>query len=526
MRIKKVLFSSVFIYAALALIRRAFARPSSAKRASHSAPYDAIDAYVEAQIRRLNLPGGSLAIVDGDQIVHMCGFGSANAADFGQIHPDGEAPIPQTPFFIGSLTKSFTALAVMQLVEGGKIALDAPVQRYLPWFRVADAQASTRISVRHLLNQTSGLPLLPSWQLLADFDDRLDATERQARAQASIHLNHAPGTKFEYCNLNYNLLGLVIEAASGEPYAEYVQNHIFSPLGMRHSHTSKSVAKQNGLATGHQSWFGVPVPVPDLPVPGGSLPSGQLIASAEDMGRYLIAHLNGGSGGCAGVQVQILSPEGIAELHRPAVDASSFGVSQQYGMGWYIEQQGQTTIVWHTGMVPDFFTYVALLPDQKKGIVLLLNANHFTMQLTMTEVGAGLVALLAGKPPAPIRLGAIPWVQRSLLFIPLLQIAGVFATLRRINRWRNDPALRPTRGRLWGKHILLPLLTNTLVALTLVPMLSKLCGFLMLFMPDFAWLGLVSGSFAFFWSIIRTRLMLTTLGKSSPPNAPVGKLTG
>ncbi len=80
---------------------------------------------------------------------------------FGRARPGGEAPTPQTPFFIGSLTKSFTALAVMQLVEAGKVELDAPVQRYLPWFRVADPQASAQMTVRHLLNQTSGLPVLP-----------------------------------------------------------------------------------------------------------------------------------------------------------------------------------------------------------------------------------------------------------------------------------------------------------------------------------------------------------------------------
>jgi CubicO group peptidase (beta-lactamase class C family) len=118
----------------LALILRVFAKPASAKPASNgasydAASYDAIDAYVEEQMHRLNMPGVSLAIVEGDKIVHLRGFG--------QARPGGEAPSPQTPFFIGSLTKSFTALAVMQLAEAGKIELDAPVQRYLPWFRVS-----------------------------------------------------------------------------------------------------------------------------------------------------------------------------------------------------------------------------------------------------------------------------------------------------------------------------------------------------------------------------------------------------
>ena len=119
-------------------------------RNSSGRTFEKIDIYVEEQLKRLNVPGAALAIVEGDPIVHQRGFGRAR--------PGGEAPSPQTPFFIGSLTKSFTALAVMQLVEAGKVELDAPVQRYLPWFRVADPQASAQMTVRHLLNQTSGLP--------------------------------------------------------------------------------------------------------------------------------------------------------------------------------------------------------------------------------------------------------------------------------------------------------------------------------------------------------------------------------
>ena len=124
------------------------------------------------------------------------------------------------------------------------------------------------------------------------------------------------GSKFEYSNLNFNILGLVVEAASGEAYVEYIQNHIFGPLEMHHSYTSKAVAQQNGLAMGHRYWFGHPLPAPNLSIPVASLPSGQLICSAEDMAHYLIANLNGGRYGDA----QILSDAGIAELHRPAVE--------------------------------------------------------------------------------------------------------------------------------------------------------------------------------------------------------------
>src|SRR5690349_14806810 len=101
-------------------------------------------------MRELRVPGLAVAIVQGEQIVHLKGFGFADGA--------AQPVTPQTPFIIGSTTKSFTALAVMQLVEAGKIELDAPIQRYLPSFHLADPDASARIIVRDLLHQTSGIP--------------------------------------------------------------------------------------------------------------------------------------------------------------------------------------------------------------------------------------------------------------------------------------------------------------------------------------------------------------------------------
>jgi CubicO group peptidase (beta-lactamase class C family) len=482
-------------------LHRAGASPS-AKPASSSVSYDAIDGYIEGQMRRLNIPGVSLAIVEGDRIVHLRGFGRAR--------PGGEPPAPQTPFFIGSLTKSFTALAVMQLVEAGKVELDAPVQRYLPWFRVADPQASARMTVRHLLNQTSSLPMLPGMINLANFDSRPDAIERQARALSTLVLTRPVGSKWEYSNLNYNLLGLIVEAASGESFADYVQKHIFTPLDMSHTYTSPAMAKQNGLAVGHRYWFAHPFAVRNLPIPHGSLPSGWLISSAEDMAHYLIAHLNGGRYGDA----HILSGAGIDELHRGVAEYGMVGISGgKYGMGWFVDQIGQTKIISHGGNVPDFSAYMALLPEQKKGIVLLINADHYGLPPILVEVGMGLAALLAGQQPDPIQLGFIPWAMRALLLISLLQIVGVAATLRRLRRWRRDPAVRPSRGRMWGLHILASLIPNLLVALTLLPMLGKMRGYLMLFNPDVSWVAMICGSFAMIWSFLRTGLVLRALRK-------------
>jgi CubicO group peptidase (beta-lactamase class C family) len=465
--------------------------------------YDAIDAYVLDVMRRLRIPGAAIAIIEGERIVHQRGFGRA--------HPGGETPTPQTPFFIGSITKSFTALAVIQLVEAGKVDLDAPVQRYLPWFRLADPEASAKMTVRHLLNQTSGLPYFSSAVDLSDFSDRPDATERQARALSTLKIHRPVGAKFEYSNLNYNILGLIVEAASGEYYSDYVQKHIFNPLEMRHSYTSKDSARKDGLAVGYRHWFSLPFPAPEMPIPAGSLPSGQLISCAEDLAHYLIAYLNGG---CYG-DTQILSGIGVEALHRGVAEQKVFGYSiGSYGMGWFDIDQGDRKTYSHGGNMPDFSAFMALVPEEMKGVVLLFNADPYGLPPLTEEIGMGATALLAGQKPAPIWLESMKWLVRLLPLIPILQVASVFATLRNLRRWEENPALLPNKGRLLGKHILLPLVPNLSLAAILVYLRSSgLIHFLDIFMPDIAWITRISGGFAAIVACLRTGLVLRAVNR-------------
>jgi hypothetical protein len=250
-----------------------------------------------------------------------------------------------------------------------------------------------------------------------------------------------------------------------------------------------------------------------------------LISCAEDMALYLIAHLNGGRGGGA----PVLSCAGMAALHRGAVDFNFMGQTLgQYAMGWFIGALGPQPLVWHSGTLPDFAAYMALLPGQTRGVVLLFNADHHWMNPVLTEVGTGVTALLAGQEPPPSPLPTplplvdlIPWLLRGQLLLPACQLMGAAATLRRLRRWRRDPALRPHGARRWGLHLLLPLIANLLAALTLLPLLGKQRGYLLLYMPDSARLALVCGSWAAVWGLLRTGLVLAALGKRPPPSSPV-----
>jgi CubicO group peptidase (beta-lactamase class C family) len=478
------------------------AKSSAAKSSSEQHNYEAIDDYVDEQIRRLNIPGVALAIVEDNRLVHYRGFGHAR--------PGGEPPSSITPFFIGSVTKSFTALAVMQLVEAGKLELDAPVQNYLPWFRVDDPQASAHITIRQLLHHTSGLPMSVGEIALADFNNQPAGLERQVRALVAEKLSSLPGARFDYNNTNYNILGLIIQVASGEAYADYVQNHIFKLLRMSHSYTSKAEAQKNGLAMGYRYWFGYPIPAPNLLVPLSSLPSGQLISCAEDMAHYLIAQINNGQY----AEGRVLSGAGMQAMHSPAVEIREMGMYiGHYTMGWISKRVRQSTIVSHSGIVPEYGAWAGFIPEQKKGLVLLYNANHMATKLAFDEFGMGAAERLAGEVPSRMMFGVGLWLMRGLALIPALQMAGVLLTLNRLRRWRADPASRPTQGQMWRRHILLPLVPNLLLSLTLVPMLGKMRGWMRLFMPDFSWIAYINGSFAAIWAFLRTGLIIRALNR-------------
>jgi CubicO group peptidase (beta-lactamase class C family) len=203
------------------------------------ADFDAIDAYIEAEMAEWNLPGVALAIVQDGEIVYMKGYGNAG--------PDGRPMTAQTPLFIGSTSKSFTALAIMQLVEAGTIDLDEPAQTYLPWFQVADEAASAQITVRQLLNQDSGLSEASGRQWIGSKDQSDEAVNNAVRALADDELSHPVGQAYEYTNANYQVLGAIVQAVSGQSFEEYVQENIYDPLEMSNCYTSQDEALQNEM---------------------------------------------------------------------------------------------------------------------------------------------------------------------------------------------------------------------------------------------------------------------------------------
>jgi len=217
-----------------------FAVPGGS-RAFQPAEFDpaAVDRFITQQMAAQRIPGLALAITQGEQVLYVQGYGDAG---------DGRPVTPQTQFLIASVSKSFTALAVMQLVEAGKIDLDAPVQHYLPEFTLADSAAASQITIRQLLNHTSGLSETTYADLVQPQPETI--AERATSLRNADPVAH-PGTEYHYFNPNYGVLARVVEVVSGQRFSEYLTEHIFQPLGMRH--TVSAVTFQEGKqVTGRQ----------------------------------------------------------------------------------------------------------------------------------------------------------------------------------------------------------------------------------------------------------------------------------
>ena len=365
---------------------------------------DAVADYLRRHAERNNIPGLAAAIVRDGRVIHTQTIGRDGA---------GAAVTAQTPFLLGSVSKPFTALAVMQLVEAGRVDLDAPAQRYLPWFRLRDEAAAARVTVRHLLTHTSGLPEIATRGLTDRFDNSPGGLDRTVRDLAGLDDTTEPGGGHEYSDANYAVLGAIVAAISGQPFGAYLREHVLDPLGMRRSAATAAEAAAINLPPGHRMWFGRPGAF-DPPYDMSGVPYGYLAASVDDVARFVAAQWTGGG---------ILSTESLNRMHTGVVDTHP----GTYGFGWRdTAADDGTRLVWHAGATPGYFSHVVLMPATRTGIVVLSNVYSPALDPALASAAFDVATILRGGRPDPGEAdGLFTVVLVALVVVAVALLGGI-----------------------------------------------------------------------------------------------------
>ncbi len=358
-KIKVVIFYTLCLFVTLFLIQPTYAKENANTYINNNI-YEEVDAYLQESVKSANIPAMSVSIVNKEEVLLSKNYGQCKSSD--------------TPFLLGSVSKSFTAVCIMQLVEQNKIDLKAKLSTYLP-----KAKDGDKITIGQLLNHTSGLG---EHQTLENY---------KIVQQQGVH---------HYANVNYSLLGKIIETVSGKTYEEYISTYLFEPLGLSHSAASYEKSIENGLINGYTNYFGFPVQTSHkYPTSQGdwiSVPAGYISSSSSDLGKYLQMYLNDG--------MNILSKESIhTMLYRDTIFVDG-DIPFWYGYGWARVKEPLPEVVFrHSGLVETGTSCVFILPEKEMAIAIETNINdYFVTNELMDSLGWGVVLMLLGQTPNKI----------------------------------------------------------------------------------------------------------------------------
>lgn len=379
-----------------------------------------LNAVLEEIISLWGVPGLAVGIVQDGEIVYTRYAGVQSV--------DTRAPVTRDSVFcIASITKIFVASAVMQLVERGKLDLDTPIAQYLPYF-IMDDPRYQEMTIRQVLSHTSGMPDMEESEydeLVAhpEFDE--GAPERYVRSLCHLKLAHAPGERFLYSNIAYNVLGDLIAKVSGQTFEDYMGDHILRPAGMPASALSHLDVPAERLARPHLRTPEMIVN-PFYPYHRADVPASFLHTTVTDMCHWAITCLKRGV-----YQGQrILSPASYDLMWTPVVDRGSPPLYESHGLGWVLGHYEGVKTAGHGGGGFGWTDFFLLLPEVNSAFVILINEESSARARFIRAV---LNAML-GRPP---EAGTVSWM------IPIgqaLQEGGIPAAYVRYAEIKDDPA--------------------------------------------------------------------------------------
>lgn len=312
-----------------------------------------LDEFMERERRAQNIPGIALALTDRDRLLRVATYGYANL--------DARAPLtPGHLLEIGSITKAFTSIALLQLRDEGRFDPQAPVTKYLPWFKVQSPYAP--ITPHHLMSHSAALP--------RDRDD-VPSSLYQAVALADRVTGEAPGQHFRYSNIGYQVLSYMLEAIAGRPYAEIIRARILDPLGMAQTVPAITHDLRPRLAVGYEDLYDDRPSHPGHPlVPGTWVEYGAgdgcIASTPADLAAYVRMLLNRG----AGPRGRLLSEDSFKLLIQPAIEA---GEGWHYGYGMQTRREGGHTLIAHSGGMVGYSARILGDLDDGVGVALMIN---------------------------------------------------------------------------------------------------------------------------------------------------------
>ncbi len=361
--------------------------------------FQKMETYLDEVVNAYHVPGMACVITNQEGALFEKAFGECTSLD--------------QQFYIGSMSKSYTALCVMQLVEKGLVKLEDDISVYLP-----DYKFEKPVTVLSLLNQTAG------------FDTHVKLHNVKQKKSYG---------KFEYANVNYDLLGKIVEAASGQTYEAYIQQNVFEPLGMADSRANAWAVKDSPkLLLGSRNYFGFfKHEEAVFPVEKSWFhePAGYIASTPHDHAKYLRMYLNGGKTG--DLKNSILSPQSINDMWYKNVDEGDAEFNSYYGMGWnFMNWRGQK-MFFHGGQVENGITFQYILPDEKIAVVFMINASDYlVMNNLMNGVIFDSVTILNGGEPEKINHKSWLSLHVALNTIYLLIIAASLFVLIRVIKFK------------------------------------------------------------------------------------------